>query len=291
MNLFPKNPTKRLQSGEKILALDRPILVGVLNVTPDSFSDGGQFYEPTHALEHARQMIRDGADWLDVGGESSGPGSEDVSLEEELERVISVIQAVRQESDVWISVDTYKAEVARKAVEAGADVVNDVTALRRDEQMLEFLLEQQVPVIIMYSKNADARTTVQNLDYKDVIKTVREFFKERLVWMQTRGIRAENIILDPGMGFFISGVARYSFEILRRLPEMAEWGYPLMVGASRKSFLARVSPGKNLAIHEREVPSAIATGIAAWNGATLLRVHDVPQTRLVLDTVEAIQSS
>jgi len=285
MQLFPKEPIRKLQSGNKVLSLDRPRLVGVLNVTPDSFSDGGQFENLTQAREVARQMIGKGVDWIDVGGESSGPGSQDVSLEEELHRVLPVIRAIREESDIWVSIDTCKAETARQAIAAGADVVNDVTALRGDSAMVEVVVNAKVPVILMYSKDPTVRTTTTVHTYDDVMVTIMDFLKERLVWSQVRGLRSEQVILDPGMGFFVSGDPGYSFQIIRQLHQLVDWGYPVMVGTSRKSFLANVSPGKTLYVHEREIPTAITASIALWEGASLVRLHDVAQGRLVVDTV------
>ncbi len=287
---FPKIKPKQLTSKNRTFSLAHPILVGVLNLTPDSFSDGGRFQNQKQVLCSLREMINHGADWIDIGGESSGPRAEAVSLVEELQRIIPIVKAIRQESDIWISVDTYKAEVAHQALEAGADVINDITALRGDPEMIHVLAKTQVPLIITYSKDPDARTTKTNFHYDDVIHTIQAFFKERLAFMQEQGIRLENVILDPGMGFYISGVPHYSFEIIRRLPELAEWGFPIMIGTSRKSFLANVSPGKKLATHQREFPTATTTSIAIWQGASLLRLHDVPQGRLVLDTMRSLQT-
>ena len=288
---FQKPKPNLLKSKKRTFSLEVPILVGILNLTPDSFSDGGRFQNPEQALSYLRQMIANGADWIDIGGESSGPGTEAVSLEEELQRTIPIIKAIRQESDIWISVDTYKAEVADQAIEAGADVINDITALRGDPEMIQVLAKAQIPVIITYSKDPDARTTKKAIHYADVIKTIEAFFKERLAFMQTQGILFDNIILDPGMGFYISGVPDYSFEIIYRLPELVEWGFPIMVGTSRKSFLANVSPGKVLAVHQREIPTMVTTSIAIWQGASLLRLHDVQQGRFVLDTMRSLQAS
>ena len=157
--------------------------------------------------------------------------------------------------------------------------------------MVQVLAKSQVPVILTYSKDPDARTTTKALHYEDVIKTIADFFKERLEFMQKHGIVLDNIILDPGMGFYISGVPDYSFEIICRLSELVAWGFPIMLGPSRKSFLAKVSPGKVLEVHQREIPTAVATSIAIWQGASLLRLHDVPQGRLVLDTMRSLQAS
>ncbi len=289
MEQFVKLKPQFLQSKDRRLSLKHPLLVGVLNVTPDSFSDGGLFVDPQQALRHARQMIEMGADWIDIGGESSGPGSKALCLEEELKRTLPIIGAIRQESDIWISVDTYKAETARQAIAAGADVINDVTALRGDPEMIEILAESQVPIVLTYSKDPNARTSKTRTSYQNVVQTIETFFQNRLGWLQSEGISLQNIILDPGMGYFVSGLPCYSFEILRRLSEMVAWGFPLMVGPSRKSFLAGVSPGKFLEPQAREIPSAVATSIAVWQGALLLRLHDVRQGRLVLNTMRALQ--
>ncbi len=291
MNVFLECPIRQIQSKNKICSLEKPVLVGIVNVTPNSFSDGGRFHNLEEILIYVRQIIQDGADWIEIGGESTGPGAQTVALEEELQRVIPVIKAIRQESDIWISVDTYKAEVALQAIEAGADLVNDVTALRGDSGMARVLAHAQVPVIIMYAKDIDARTTTKNVNYVDVIQTIQAFFKERLAFMQMQGIELKNIILDPGMGFFVSGVARYSFEIIQRLPELTTWGYPIMISTSRKSFLANVSSSKTLSVHEREIPTAVTSAISAWQGASLLRLHNIPQARLVLDTIHALQNA
>jgi dihydropteroate synthase len=173
-------PSLTLYSRGKSLKLERPCLIGILNITPDSFSDGSLFFKFDAALAQARKMIEDGADWLDIGGESSGPISTDVSLDEELQRVIPLIQKIRTESEIWISVDTWKAEVARQALEAGADAVNDVTALRGDTEMAKVISEYQVPVILMFSKDSSARTSKQESEYVDVLDTLKSFFRERL---------------------------------------------------------------------------------------------------------------
>lgn len=175
--------------------------MGILNSTPDSFSDRSRFFKLDDALEQARKMINGGADWLDIGGESSGPDSQDVPLDEELQRVIPLIQKVRMESDIWISVDTWKAEVARQSLEAGADAINDVTALRGDPELAKVVKEFEVPLVIMYSKDATPRTTGQQPDYEDVMDTIKSFFIERLQFAESNGILNKQIVLDPGMGF------------------------------------------------------------------------------------------
>lgn len=284
-------PVNKLIFRDKQLSLEKPKLVGILNITPDSFSDGGLFFEQQKAIQHALNMIEEGADWIDIGGESSGPGSQSISVEEELRRIIPVIEGIRQKSDIWISVDTWKAAVASQAIQAGADTINDVTALRGDPEIAGILAKSQVPVIIMYSKDPNARTTTTSVNYNDVLQTIKNFFKERLEWGQEQGIRPENIILDPGMGFFVSGIAQYSFQIINRIKDLKEWGYPILLGTSRKSFLANVTPGKQLSPQERGIPSLVSSAIALWEGASLVRLHDIKEGRLMLDTLWAIKIS
>ena len=281
-------PPRTLVSGAKTLNLDRPRLMGILNPTPDSFSDGSNFFQFEDGMSQARKIIEDGADWLDIGGESSGPDSMEVPLEEELRRVIPLIQAIRKESDIWISVDTWKAEVARKSLEAGADAVNDVSALRADKEMAGVIAQYQAPVVMMYSKDASPRTTRDQTEYRDVLDTLRNFFSERIKYAESLGIDRSQIVIDPGMGFFISGHAKYSFEVIRRISELHEFDLPLLLGPSRKSFLAEVSNGRRLSFTERDIPCALVSGIALWQGVSVLRVHEIQQGRLLIDTFEAL---
>lgn len=271
------------------LDLGTPRVMAVLNVTPDSFSDGGRFPEARPAWEEALRMETSGAEVIDIGGESSGPGSLGVTLQEELDRVIPVVQELRARSEVWISVDTWRAEVARTALEAGADMVNDVTALRGDPHMGALLAQSSCPAVLMYSKDPSARTTRESPDYPDVVAQVRTFFQERLQLAAELGIRQENLMLDPGLGFFVSGNPSFSFELLRRLPELATLGCSLLVGTSRKSFLAGVLPGHHLAPSERRVPSLTAALWAWLHGAQVVRVHDVDETILMRATLQALQ--
>ena len=284
-------PPRTLVSGEKSLKISRPILMGILNPTPDSFSDGSSFFEFDNALTQARKIIHEGAEWLDIGGEPSGPGSSEVSLEEELRRVIPIIKAVRSESDIWISVDTCKAEVARRSLDAGADAVNDVSALRADKEMASVIYEYQVPVVLMYSKDLATHTSTNNAEYRDVMQTIVSFFRERLKYAEKSGIRKNQIIIDPGMGFFISGNEKYSFEVIRRISELHEFDLPLLLGPSRKSFLSGVSRGRFLNFSERDFPCALVSSIALWQGISALRFHEVKQGRLLIDTFENLKNS
>lgn len=275
---------------------ESPLIMGILNVTPDSFSDGGKFVNEDAAVARALQIVDEGADIIDIGGESSGPGSKDVSLEEELKRVIPVVKALKMallqtQQDAQkrsiISVDTYKAEVARQALEAGADMINDVTALRGDSKMAEVLAKYpHVPVVIMYSKDPTARTTRENVQYDDVIATVRKFLEERVALGVKAGIARERFIIDPGMGAFLSGDPKYSLEILRRLQEFSGMNLPVLIGASRKGFIGQVMGG--LPADQRLEGSLACAAIAMQNGAKILRVHDVKETRKFATMLAAI---
>lgn len=252
-------------------------IMGILNVTLDSFSDGGKFFNVAKALQRAKQMIKEGADIIDVGGESSGPGSKFVTVEEELRRVIPVIKKlapVAKKRKILISIDTYKAEVAGQAIEAGARIVNDVTALRGDPEMVRVVAQTGVKIVLMYSKDSSARTTRKKKRYKDVVKTVMRFLEERIDFALKSGIKRSQIIIDPGMGMFLSAISKYSFEILRRLAEFKKLGFPILIGASKKSFL----PGQT---SERLGPTLIAHLVAIQNGANIIRVHDVKEHKIM----------
>lgn len=280
----------------RVLSFARPSVMGVLNVTPDSFSDGGLFLSPEKALERAKEMIRAWAGIIDVGGESTGPGSPDVTVEEELRRVVPVIEGIASRlpagtaslavlaprNDVWISVDTWKSEVARQATLAGADMVNDVTALRgggdseEGTRLARVVAEAGVPIVLMYSKDATPRTTRDAVTYRDVVATIKDFLNERIAFAVSHGIARDKIIIDPGMGAFVSGKAEYSWEILERLREFEDLGCPILVGASRKSFLG----GE---LKDRLSGSLQAARIAFKNGASIIRAHDVAETVSLLD--------
>lgn len=249
-----------------------PIIMGVLNVTPDSFSDGGEFDSVEKALKRAFEIEKEGASIIDIGGESSGPNSKFVTLEEELARVIPLLSKFRKKTKMTISIDTYKAEVARQALELGADLINDVTALRGDKGMAKVIAKYKCPVVMMYSKDKDARTKVMAKKYGDVVLTVKKFLSERIKYAEKNGIKKSQIIIDPGMGQFVSSIPEYSFEILARLSEFKTLGLPILVGVSRKSFL-----GGEMA--ERTGKGLVASAIAYYNGARILRTHDVKSTK------------
>jgi len=291
---------KFLASRNKQLSLAKPLIMGILNVTPDSFSDGGKFKNIDQAVDYALQMVEQGADIIDIGGESTGPGSKNVSVEEELARVLPVLQELRKKSDVWISVDTYKSEVARRVLQEGADMINDVTALRGDPEMASVLRSTaaessvknsralDIPVILMYSKDQTPRTTREETQYEDIIATVKEFFEKRIAFAVKNGIAVERILLDPGMGAFVSADPKYSLQILSRLEQFLELGRPLVVGPSRKSFIGQVL---NAQLHERLEGSLAACAVAVMHGTSILRVHDVQETRRLVDMVHAIKTA
>lgn len=245
--------------------------MGVVNVTPDSFSDGGDFYKQEDAEKQIQKLIKDKADIIDIGGESTGPGSQDISLEEEMKRVKPIIDFITKNKlykKAQFSIDTYKAPVARYALENGFTMVNDVTALRGDPSMVDVLIDYQPKVILMYSKDPTPRTTTENMQYADIIASIKSFLIGQLVTLLDAGFSEENIILDPGMGMFVSADPKYSFEIIDRLLELKQLGYPVCVGVSRKSFLG----GK---LKEREASSIEWSIRAIKNGADIIRIHNV----------------
>jgi len=270
------------------LKIIRPLVMGILNVTPDSFSDGGEFNEKDKAVERAMELIKDGVDVLDIGGESTGPRTKDVSVEEELKRVIPILKAIRKKNKkIWISVDTYKEEVAREAIKAGADMINDVTALRGDKKMAGFIAKSGVPVIFMYCKDNTPRTTRQKKEYKDVVFHVMDFMIERIAFAMAKGVKREQILIDPGMGAFVSSNPKYSLEIVNRLDEFKSLGFPILIGPSRKSFIGDVL---DLPVSERKEGTLGVVAVAILRGANVVRVHDVKECKRVCEMVHAINS-
>lgn len=262
--------------------------MGILNVTPDSFSDGGKFIDVDDAVERALKMVEEGADIIDIGGESTGPGSSDVDVKEELERVIPVFEKLRHKTEVLLSVDTYKHQVALHALAVGADMVNDVTALRGDDEMAKSLAGHECPVVLMYAKDETPRTTNEDVQYDDVVDSVKRLLKDQIAVAEKAGIKRERVVVDPGMGAFVSSEPFYSLQLLKRLEELQELNCPILVGASRKSFIGKTL---DLPLHERLEGSLTAAAIAVWNGAAIIRAHDVKETRRVVDMVSAIMGT
>jgi dihydropteroate synthase len=262
---------------------DRTYLMGVLNVTPDSFSDGGLFHQPEAAIAQARALIAAGADILDVGGQSTRPNAVEISLDEELERVLPIIQAVRQESDVPLSIDTTRAAVAEAAIAAGADIVNDISGATFDAEMLPVVAKLEVPIVLMHIRGTP-QTMQQLTAYDNLINDILTFLKARIDAAIACGVDRSRLAIDPGIGF--AKTYAHNLEILRRLPEFHTLGYPLLVGASRKSFIGHIL---NQPDPQQRVWGTAAACCAAIAGkADLLRVHDVKEMKDVCRVADTL---
>ena len=261
-----------------------PVVVGILNVTPDSFSDGGDFFDPEAAAEHAAAMLDEGADMLDVGGESTRPGSDPVSQEEEIRRVVPVLKRILSvRPEAVISVDTYRSGTAKAALEAGASLVNDVTALRGDPGMVSLIEEAACPVILMHMQG-EPKTMQKEPNYQDVVREVRDFLAERAEYAVAAGVRLENIIVDPGIGFGKN--LEHNLALLHNLDAIVDLGFPVLIGASRKSFIERITGVQEA--RDRVFGTVATTVLAFEQGATFFRVHDVRANRQALAVAEAV---
>jgi dihydropteroate synthase len=261
------------------------VVMGVLNVTPDSFSDGGQFFDTDKAVERGEQMATEGAAMIDVGAESTRPGSEGVSVGEQIKRAILVIDALCKKIDVPISIDTYEFEVAKAAMAAGAAMINDITALS-DERMGELAAEQQVPVVLMHMQGTPA-TMQAEPKYEDVVGEVLEFLLERAKRAEQLGISKERIFIDPGIGF--GKTLEHNLLLLRDLRRFVATGYRVLVGTSRKSFIGKLTGKEKPA--ERIFGTAASVALCAAAGVSIVRVHDVAEMVDVVKLVNAISSS
>jgi len=278
--------TREVSIGKTLRTGKRTLIMGILNVTPDSFYDGGRYASVESALERAREMVEGGADIIDVGGESSRPGSLPVGKDEELSRILPVIKAISDEMDVPISVDTYRAEVAEEAIKAGAGMVNDITAMGGDENMAGIVREYGVPICLMHMKGTP-QNMQKNPHYDDTMAEITKFLHERAEYAMAKGIDEKNIILDPGIGFGKrtgEGIED-NCEIIARLAELKSLGFPVLVGASRKTFIGNLS---NTRVEERLEGSLGAEAMAIANGADILRVHDVKETKRMAMVVDRI---
>lgn len=258
--------------------------MGILNVTPDSFSDGGKFNSLDNALLQAERMIQAGVSIIDIGGESTRPGAPEVSLEEELARVIPAIKAIRAKFDVWISIDTSKAEVMRQAVEAGADLINDVRALQ-EPGALEAAAQAQVPVCLMHMKG-QPRNMQANPSYDDVFTDVEDFLKERAEACESVGIPKDQLILDPGFGF--GKTIEHNYHLLAHLEKFHTLGLPILAGISRKSMIFKLL---DKAPVDCMVGSVTCATIAAMKGAQIIRVHDVEDTLEAMKIIEVMNNN
>lgn len=257
-------------------------VMGILNVTPDSFSDGGRFVSTEAALGQVRQMIADGAAIIDIGGESTRPGAESVSEAEELERVIPVIEAIRQESDIPISVDTSKAQLMHSAIQAGANMINDVYALRA-EGALAAAAQLDVPVCLMHMQG-EPRTMQQSPSYSDLIGDIKGFFEERVKACLQAGVKREHIVLDPGFGF--GKTPEHNLSLIKHVKEFTSMGLPILLGISRKSTIGYIL---NKDVDDRLYGSIALATVAVCNGASIIRAHDVAATVDAITICQALQ--
>jgi dihydropteroate synthase len=268
---------------------ERVLIMGVLNVTPDSFSDGGKFLDVNRAVAHAREMAQAGADIIDVGGESTRPGAASVSEEEELQRVLPVVERL---NDFLVSVDTTKAGVAAKALAAGARIVNDISALRFDPRMVDVVRDAGAGLVLMHMRGTPG-TMQQAPHYDDVVAQVRSFLAERVAFAGSRGVKKTQIAVDPGIGF--GKTVGHNLQLLARLGELGSLGCPLLVGPSRKSFIGKVltppGAGQVRDADERLWGTAATVAWAVAQGAAVVRVHDVAEMRDVVRMVEAVKQA
>lgn len=270
-----------LRAGRFTLSLSRPLIMGIVNVTPDSFSDGGQFYSPRAAIDHGLRLIEEGADLLDIGGESTRPGAADVSEADELARVLPVIAGLSA-AQVPISIDTQKPNVMRAAIAEGASMINDVNALRAPGAM-QVAAESDAAVCLMHMQGAP-RTMQRSPEYGDVVNEVKAFLTERIAAARAAGIAHERIVIDPGFGFGKS--VDHNVQLLHQLGALGELGVPVLAGLSRKSMLGKLA---NLEVGDRIFASIAAAVLAAERGAKIIRVHDVKATRDALAIVNAVE--
>ena len=272
-----------MQFGNKFIDLSKPQVMGILNVTPDSFSDGGKHADVNQAAEHALQMVDEGATFIDIGGESTRPGAPEVSLQEELDRTIPVIEAVAKNASCVISIDTSKAEVMREAVSVGAGLINDVRALQ-EPGALEAASEAGVPVCLMHMQG-QPRTMQNNPSYDDVVEDVAQFLLERAKACKASGIAQEKILFDPGYGFGKS--LEHNYALVKHLPKLMDLGYPVLVGMSRKSMIGNLL---NRKVDERLAGSISLATIVAQMGAQIIRVHDVKETADAVNIVKMLNT-
>jgi dihydropteroate synthase len=272
-------------NGRNLDLSTRARIMGILNVTPDSFSDGGKFDAPASALSHAKRMISEGAAIIDIGGESTRPGAVPVSEDEEIRRTIPVIRALRAEWDGLISIDTTKASVARDALAAGADIINDVSGLTADPEMAFVCAASGCGIVVMHMQGTPAH--MQDCPtYSDVVQDIRSYFAERFETLTRLGIDPARLCFDPGIGF--GKTLPHNLALLRELPNLAPESLPLLLGVSRKSFLAKITSAEP---HERDAPTIALTALSRSQGIMLHRVHDVKGNLAALRATEAVTTS
>ncbi len=263
---------------------EKTYIMGILNVTPDSFSDGGLYLDRNAAVDRALQMVEEGADIIDVGGESTRPGAEPVSLDEELKRTIPIIEAIADKVDVPISIDTYKSEVAKRAIEAGASIVNDISGLRFDPQMAPLVAEYDVGVIVMHIKGTP-RDMQKNPEYEDLFGEIIGYLRESMALARAHGVPEERIVIDPGIGF--GKKPEHNLQIINQLERFRVLSRPILMGVSRKSFIGLILDGAPPS--ERLEGTASAVAISVMKGANIVRVHDVKEMAKVVRVADAIR--
>jgi len=278
--------TSNLLLADQSIPLDRPLVMGILNVTPDSFSDGARFYDKDAAIRQASQLVNEGADILDVGGESTRPGAAAVSIQEELDRVVPVVEAIISEADVPISVDTSKPEVMDEVVRKGAGMINDVRALREPDAIDVMARYPNVAICLMHMQG-EPRTMQTNPEYGDVVADVKDFLSDRIEACVAAGVNKARLVLDPGFGF--GKTLDHNLQLLNRMEEFQVLGCPVLAGLSRKSMIGAVL--NDAPVDQRLYGSLAAAVIAAMKGADIIRVHDVKPTADALKLVAAIQRS
>lgn len=254
---------------------NRTLVMGILNVTPDSFSDGGRYQTIERAVEHARKLVQDGADILDIGGESTRPGASYVSAEEELDRVIPVIEAVSKEIPIPISIDTYKAQVAEEALKAGAHLLNDVWGGKKDPKMVHVATKYQAPIILMHNR--------EKAEYQNLIEDMKNDLMESVALAKEAGVKDEQIILDPGIGF--AKTYEDNLLVMKRLEEITGLGYPVLLGTSRKSLIAKTL---DLPVDQRVEGTAATVALGIAKGCQIVRVHDVKEMVRVCKMMDAM---
>ncbi len=282
MTDFQPAPPVRLR--DRSLRFDRQVhLMGIVNTTPDSFSDGGAFLDPRRAIDHAHQLVEAGATIIDIGGESTRPGAEPVGASTEIDRVLPVIEAMSADTDAIVSVDTTKSEVAAAALDAGAHLVNDISGLGFDPNMASLVAEAGCGLVLMHIQGRP-RTMQDEIHYSDLIADIRRFFERRIEQAIDDGVRRDQIIIDPGIGF--GKEVHHNYTLIRRLGDFGDLGHPMLVGPSRKSFLGALI---DRPADQRLMATASAVACAVMNGAHLVRVHDVEHIADVLRIAEAVR--
>jgi dihydropteroate synthase len=270
------------RTARRTFDLERPVLMGVLNVTPDSFSDGGRFFDRAEALRRLEELQAEGADIIDVGGESTRPGASPVSGEEELRRVMPAVEAAAARLDLPVSIDTTKSGVARAALDAGAEVINDISGLRFDPELAELAAESGAGLVLMHIRG-EPRTMQRDVHYDDLMGEIVGELRESTERALAAGCRAEQLVVDPGIGF--GKTAEHNLAIINGLGGLQELGYPVLIGPSRKSFIGKIL---GLEVGERLEATIAACVVALLRGARIFRVHDVAEARRALDMAEAI---